>query len=522
MKWTENIVGSLVVTGILCIGLCCTKTVVPVYDQVTNFYRSPDEINAAIGSVYAGLRNLGPGFTAMYELNEVCTDEIIVPNRINHYQDDQSWEQMWDQTWDATHPFIETAWQNIFGAISNINSVMGSIDSIQTVPVDTVSINAELRTIRAFYYYEAVDLFGNVPIYENNKVALSSLVNQRESVVFDYIEKELLASLPHLKTEVSPATYGTATRWFAYAVLAKLYLNAQVYTGKARWSDCISVCDSILLSNNYSLEANFFDNFQIENQNSKETVFAIPFDVAGGLGSFLIQAATLHYNSYLTFGLATGGSNGFCSVQAYLDNFSLNDYRRKMFLTGQQYTGETQYVDPVPDPANMVFGAEPPFAPLIFDPVITSFVVQQPETEGAGARCAKWEFNKQTQGDMSNDYQLFRLADIILMKTEAQVHLGDNTQALNTINQTYGSVSIRSRAKMPDFTMAELTADSILAERARELSWEGWRRNDMIRLGHFTDARIPEKTATGDFRKLFPIPQVELRKNKFLQQNPGY
>ena len=75
---------------------------------------------------------------------------------------------------------------------------------------------------------------------------------------------------------------------------------------------------------------------------------------------------------------------------------------------------------------------------------------------------------------------------------------------------------------MPDFTMAELTEDGILAERARELSWEGWRRNDMIRLGHFTDARVPEKIVTEDFRKLFPIPQAELQKNKYLVQNTGY
>jgi hypothetical protein len=524
MKRKVNIWVSLVFTGILCTVLSCTKTVVPVYDQVANFYRSPDEIAAAIGSVYAGLRNLGPGFSAIYDLNEVCTDEIIVPVRGNNYQD-PSWEQMWDQTWNANHSFVETAWQNIFSAISNINSVMASIDSLQPAPKGIDSMNAELRTIRAFYYYEAIDLFGDSPLYENNHVALSSLVRQQRSKVFAYIESELLASLPNLNEEVSPATYGLATRWFAYALLAKLYLNAGVYTGNTRWADCDSVCDLILQSNNFSLEENFFDNFQIENQNSKETIFAIPFDFAGGLDGFFIQGATLHYNSYLTFGLGEtiGLTNGFCSTQAYLDNFSPNDYRRKMFLTGQQYVGETQYIDTVPDPAIMIYTVGPPAIPLIFDPVITNFVVQEPVTEGAGARCAKWEFNKQTQGNMSNDYQLFRLADIILMKTEALINMGDYAGALNTINKKFnGITSIRSRANMPDFTMAELTADGILSERARELSWEGWRRNDMIRLGHFTDARVPEKIATPDFVKLFPIPQVEIQKNDSLKQNPGY
>ncbi len=130
----------------------------------------------------------------------------------------------------------------------------------------------------------------------------------------------------------------------------------------------------------------------------------------------------------------------------------------------------------------MQYESDPPYAPLIFDPVITSFVVQEPETEGAGARCAKWEFNKQTWG-MSNDYQLMRLADIILMKTEALFNLGDNAVALNTINQKVDGVLPPQSCPYADFTMAELTADGILAERARELSWEGWRRNDIDQAG---------------------------------------
>ena len=231
MKWTGNIIGAGVVTVILCSGLSCTKTEVPVYDAAINFYRTPDEIAAAIGSVYAGLRNIGPGFTPIYELNETSTDEIIVPNRISNYADDATWEQMWKQNWDAAHPFIEGAWQNIYSAISNINSVISSIDSLRPAPTDIAYMHAELRTIRAFYYYEAIDLFGNVPVYENNNVALSSLANKPRSQIFDYIENELKSNLPDLTSEVSGATYGYATRWFAFAILAKLYLNAEVYTG---------------------------------------------------------------------------------------------------------------------------------------------------------------------------------------------------------------------------------------------------------------------------------------------------
>lgn len=123
---------------------------------------------------------------------------------------------------------------------------------------------------------------------------------------------------------------------------------------------------------------------------------------------------------------------------------------------------------------------------------------------------------------MSNDFAVYRLADIILMKAEAQFRNGDAAGALLTINKQYSGVSIRSRAGLPDFSAAEMTPDGLLAERARELSWEGHSRNDMIRLGHFTDPRIPDKSKSEDFRILFPIPKAELDKNKYLQQNPGY
>ena len=123
---------------------------------------------------------------------------------------------------------------------------------------------------------------------------------------------------------------------------------------------------------------------------------------------------------------------------------------------------------------------------------------------------------------MSNDFGVYRLADIILMKAEAQFRNGDAAGALLTINQKYNGVSIRSRTGLPDFSADEMTLEGLLKERARELSWEGHRRNDLIRFGHYTDARIPDKAKSEDFRTLFPIPQAERDKNKYLEQNPGY
>ena len=372
-----------------------------------------------------------------------------------------------------------------------------------------------METLRAFYYYQALDLFGNVPIVEKRNVNASEVDTKSKAEVFAYVKSKLEQNLPTLSQDVNRATYGRATQWFAFSLLAKLYLNAEVYTGVPQWADCIAACDVILNSGKFVLEEDFFKNFAVNNEDSRENIFVIPFDFSKEMLFFGLQVWTLHYNSGATFGLQVGGFNGFCSTAEYLALFKDNDIRKKMFLVGQQY------VDQIEDEGHLQYDNQNPPNLLIFDPVISSFHIQPPKTETAGARCAKWEFNK-TGWSMSNDFAVYRLADIILMKAEAQFRNGDAAGALITINKKYNGVSIRNRTGLPDFSDTEMTLDGLLAERARELSWEGHRRNDLIRFGHFTDPRIPDKAQSEDFRKLFPIPKSEIDKNRYLKQNPGY
>ena len=508
---------SLLAVPLLCVNFFCTKLNTKVYDQVVNFWQTDDQIAAGVAPAYSGLRNYAPA-NDIYSLNETSTDEVIVPNRATDWADDVTWEQMWKHTWGPNHMYVQGVWQFIYGGIARVNLILQTLNGLNPKPDDITSIEAELKTIRAFYYYLAIDLFGNVPVHEVGVIEQSKLATKTRKEVFDYTEKELKDNLQALTTDVDSKTYGRATGWFAQAILAKLYLNAQVFTGTTRWADCIAACDAILNASKYSLEPNFFNNFQIANEGSKENIFVIPFDGNAGLGNFWIQLATLHYNSGKTFGLkgafGTGGFNGHCSTAEYYNLFNPNDNRRKMFLVGQQYENQ------IMDAAHLQYDRLGNL--LFFDPVITSFKIQPPKTETAGARCAKWELNKEETFTMSNDFAVFRLADIILMKAEALFRSGDITEALATINQKINGVSIRSRAGLPDFSAAEMNLDGILAERARELSWEGFRRNDMIRSGHFTDARIPEKAISANFRNLYPIPQAELDKNPYLKQNPGY
>jgi hypothetical protein len=230
---------------------------------------------------------------------------------------------------------------------------------------------------------------------------------------------------------------------------------------------------------------------------------------------FWLQIATLHYESMFTFGLDGQPANGYCSTEEYYRFFDSADIRRNMFLVGQQY------VDQIQDSAHFQYDRGVNI-PLNFNPEIKTFSLPTAEGRVAGARCAKWQFNKRGGGLMSNDFAIMRLADVLLMKAEAQFRSGDAPGALETINHKTNGVSIRSRAGLPDFTEAEMNLDGLFKERTNELSWEGWRRNDLIRFRHFTDARIPEKSVSDDYRSLYPIPEGELIKNPYLKQNPGY
>lgn len=508
----------LLASTILALICSCTKLDTKVYDQVGNFWQTPAQVAAGVAPAYSGLRNyaplngsFGPG---IYPLVELSTDEEIMPTRGGDWYDGGIWEEMWKQSWTAFNPFVENAWQFIYGGVSRINLTLQSVEIVKPKPSNYSSIVAELKTLRAFYNFWALDLFGNVPIVDSNNVNLSQLTQKNRTEVFAYVEKELKDNLQGLSADANSLTYGRVTTWMAQTLLAKLYLNAGVYTGTPQWNKCIAACDAVINSNNYSLEPDFFSNFKIANENSKENIFVVPFDIQSGLNTFWLQGATLHYNSALTFGLDAGGNNGLCSTSDYINLFDANDKRREMFLIGQQYKGG------IMDAAHMQYINTGD--PLSFDPDLSTFALQGPQVQTGGARCHKWEYNKIGGGSMSNDYAVFRLADVILMKAEAQFMLNDINGALTTINQKINGVSIRTRAGMPDFSASEMNADGLLKERARELSWEGWRRNDMIRLGHFTDARRPEKQVSEEYRKLFPIPKAELDKNSYLKQNPGY
>jgi hypothetical protein len=346
----------------------------------------------------------------------------------------------------------------------------------------------------------------------------------------------------------------------AFSLLARLYLNAPVYTGTvggatatagtARWADCIAYCDSIINSGIYSLQPVYFDNFAPTNGPSdKENIFVVPFD-ATNIGGQQWQMATLHYQNQVTFGLSSQPYNGFCSTSDFYSNFdttstytisgtetlrTFNDQRSGQYLCGQQFS--TQY--PYPQNQNVIVASTDPSIVLTdqqtglnlaYDPTLFAtygFSSPAPQFRLAGVRNIKYFPQSGTSTQQSNDFAVFRLGMIYLDKAEAELRSGTNlTDALSLVN------AIRERAygnSSHDWAAADLTLPNLLAERAREMAWEGVRREDIIRyevLGngnYFTGARVPDKSQDPDTHyMIFPIPQLEITANPNLKQNTGY
>jgi hypothetical protein len=362
-----------------------------------------------------------------------------------------------------------------------------------------------------------MDMYGNVPLVTDYNTDPNTITNSSRKDVFKFLEQELKENVPLLTPTKDASTYGRLTKWAGYMLLAKLYLNAEVYTGQQRYADCMSACDSVINSGKYSL-GDYFANFAIDNEGSTENIFVVPFDKVNISGNYS-ELETLPYQLADKYGLNGTPWNGFCSTFDYYSEFDDADNRKKMFLIGQQYDNS----------GNKIIDQQTGL-PLKISPYVNEFSSAADTFRFAGVRNIKYTPEPGTgyqapdgsyiQGQ-SNDMVLFRYADALLMKAEAETRSKTNTgDALHLVNQ------VRERAYSNadhDWKQQDLTLPNLLAERQREFAWEFWGRNDAICFGTFGDARVPEKKKDKDAHlELFPIPAPQISSNPNLKQNPGY
>lgn len=468
--------------------LSCTNLDETVKDQVERdkFGVSQGQLNTLIGPLYGGLGD----YWNRFELLNCVTDEQLAPTRGGDWGEPE-WRFMEEHTWPTNFYGFDGLWSWIYSNIAKIN------EKITNPGFAAAETQAELRTLRAFYHYLAMDNFGNVIIASSIGSENSGQRTRKE--VYDFVEKELLESLPALSTDVR-AKYGRMSRYVAHMILAKLYLNAKVYTGEAQWQKAIEQCNAIIDSDKFQVSSDFLSTFSVNNENSPEIILSTPYDKSKRTG-FFAQMAGMHYLHQFTYDLGSAPWNGYCTSAEFYDTFSPTDVRREMWLTGQIYSssGEALKDDGVP----AILTKEVPAFKMDAGPV----------GRLAGYRSVKYEVEKGANFDMSNDFVIFRISDVYLMRGEAHFRLGSAALALADVN------AIRSKRGVDNFTT--LTDATILAERGRELAWELHRRQDLIRFDKFT-AAWTFKPVSPKYRELYPIPMNQIALNPLLKQNTGY
>ena len=367
--------------------------------------------------------------------------------------------------------------------------------------VSEPSTVAELRALRAFFHYIAMDYFGNVIIADG--LSTGNPPQSTSAQVFAFVEKELLEAYPNLSETVGGSYYTRFNKYVADMLLAKLYLNAETYTGKPQWDKVVDYTSRIINSGKFSLPSNFFSTFSVNNEGSPEIILATAFDKTKRTG-FNIQMPVLHYKQQLEFNIGNSPWNGPCAVTEFYNSFTDDDIRKNMWMVGQRYAADGT---PLMDDD----------IPLILNPEIPALIMPGgADTRVRGARAAKYEIQRNNPvSSQDNDFVIFRLGDAILMRGEANFRLGKTADALSDFN------IIRERAGVKPYKAADLTLDEILAERGRETAWELHRRQDLIRFGKYTSAwRF--KPVSPAHTNLFPIPKDQINLNPNLKQNPGY
>lgn len=484
--------------------------------DITSLQREEHFI-AALGEAYTSLGFYG-GDGSLFLLQELSSDELVAPQRGPDWIDGGLVEAH-RHTITNDQPAINNTWNDLF---SGVNATSRLILQFETLKEDgSVSAEladdyiAEMKVLRGFYYFWLLDTYGNVPIIDDFSAIEGNPPNNADfqsgrNELFSFIESEIQNNIGLISDDPSSA-YGRMHQDAAHFLLAKLYLNAESYTGTPRWNDALTHLNEIINSGNFSLTADYFESFKAQNSNSPEIIFAIPYDEVF-LGGFLIHVMSLHYEHQKTYDFQVQPWNGYAAQADFYRSFNDNDVRKEGFIVGPQYDiNGNSLIDPV-----IATGHH-----LDIKVDMSSARMTEPESRETGARLNKFEYEIGAGLNLNNDFPVFRFADVVLMKAEVLWRLGQsNSEALMLLNMT------RNRADVEPYT--EITADNILAERGRELYTEVWRRQDLIRFpginGGETRFNDPwwDKETSDVMRNVFPIPQNQLDANPNLTQNPGY
>ena len=536
----------IAVIAIFMIGISsCTDLKDTSYNQVisSEFVPTSSDIPALTGAPYVDWRGLLLQWNTLYRAQEVSGDEMLTPARPNGWVDGGVYRRIHEHTWTTDDDIVINVWTRAYQGITNCNRIIYQVQT-KSIPVaakDTTSLIAEMKLLRASYYWVLCDMYGNVPIVDRFDVPIGYLPKQNtRKEVYNFIVTEILANANKVSSKNDQTTYGKFNKWAGLTLLAKMYLNAEVYSGTPAYDKCIAICDTIINAKGTTkidLESNQRNVFITENQNSKEIIFALPFDskYVSDWNSFDVHMQTLEPENQATYNLESSPWGGVCAVPQFISTFDLEDSRyQDNYIKGQQFKAN----------GDSIFGTMGVFTgkPLAYRNYLPGVDISD---EVDGFRLGKFEIAMGATNRLSNDWPLFRYADVLLMKAESMLRTGDADGAAVIVSQVrqrnfksnpakavvtgadllkgssfdYG---LRNHLVTTEEGGADIKYGRFLDELGWEFNQEARRRSDMIRFGVFTKKSWLSHSPNGDYRALYPIPRTEIAKNTNLVQNTGY
>lgn len=553
-----------------------------------------------VGQAYADLKWVHDHW-GYWGVSSITSDECLAPVRMpgSHWMDSYYWKRLNTHDWNWMGDAFKNIWNSTISGAVLCNKLLATLEENNSSMSEVVykQYVGELEVLRSYYYYLLFDCFGRIPYLEDFDDRTEPLMDPYNvwSHLVNCLERNA-PNMPMVTEATRAANYGRVTQGFAYALLARLYLNAEsfdctpdnvtlgdnsqyrdtfvpVKSAADFYSNAVACCDMVIGSGAYSIEDNYFTNFRIKNENSKENIFVLVEDGNASFdlrynGSMSNKLRVIHLSQHYciqdAYHLIEKPWNGFCARPAFLDRYAERDVRgpgpaasgisdaelpeipkewfdiykddsetlqaeilkfRTDFSADYQDYGTQReqewgwFVGPVFDDKGLVLMDENKHFAFVFKEVESL----DEASWNAGARMNKYEIDKTKTYDWGeNDFVLMRYADVLWMKEEAILRGGQGSSGANSADFKQMLRRAFAYEEDPDAAYqaaypeaASLTLEGILDERGREFTWELVRRRDLIRFGKYNDpSYLQYVSATDEYRKWFPIPFSVLEKGK--------
>lgn len=546
---------------------------------VEDMLASEENTVLMVGQAYADLKWVHDHW-GYWGVASLTADECVCPIRMpgEHWSDGGYWKSLNTHDWDKYATAFRNIWDSTIQGAVLCNKLIDQLSQIDQPYI--AQYIGELEVLRSYYYYMLFDCFGRIPYVESFKTETKPLMEPEMvwSKLVTVLERGA-RNLPQVTDGNRSMNYGRVTQGFAYALLARLYLNAESFgctpdnvdltqayeedkegkivkiaSAEDFYTNAVRCCDEVINSGSYSIESDYFANFAIHNENSRENIFVIVEDGSADFDNrsngmmsnkLRINLLTHHYCLQTTYAMIEKPWSGFCARPEFMALYNDTDVRgggNEMDTDGRHKGTKSEkrwgwFLGNIYGPDGKLLKDEnddDAYIEAALEPVEGMTDPLDGVMAHAGARCQKYELDKEGKYAFAeNDFVLMRYADVLWMREEAITRGGNGARATNTpdfqrmLTRVFAYDENPEEAYKTAYDIDFSNLDEICDERGREFYWELIRRRDLIRFGKYD--KIQYVTASDKYREWFPIPHIVIEKslrdengNPYWTQNEGY